>query len=141
MNLKGLMMNQRKKIEKKKTREREVQEKLRNRRENQRRKMKELRKEAFETEQYNKLIRKRIQLEQWAKLVEGKIPDNLQERIQNNINILKGLEESYAEEQRLKQEARENGGKPKSEELKHIENFLSESVELKPETDLEEKNS
>jgi hypothetical protein len=134
-------MNQRKKIEKKKTREREVQEKLRNRRENQRRKMKELRKEAFETEQYNKLIRKRIQLEQWAKLVEGKIPDNLQERIQNNINILKGLEESYAEEQRLKQEARENGGKPKSEELKHIENFLSESVELKPETDLEEKNS
>lgn len=101
------MGKQQRKFEKKKARDRAVKAKLRIRREAKSRKDKEIRQDAKELDSYNKVVKERIQLEQWAKMAEGKIPDDLQEKIQHNIQILKSLEEAHAAELKAQQEARE----------------------------------
>lgn len=127
------MGRQQKKFEKKKARERSVQEKLRVRRELKIKKEKELRQEAQEIDTYNKLIKERIQLEQWAKMVEGKIPEDLQERINNNIEILKALEEEHAAELKAVKEARELAAKQAEQEgLEPVDTLLPQSADFEP---------
>lgn len=122
------MGRQQKKFEKKKERERAVQVKLQRRREVKARKLKEARQEAQELETYNKLVKERIQLEQWTKVVEGKIPDDLREKIQNNIEILKALEEDHAAELKAIKEARERAAEQAVKQ--------AETSELTPEAGL-----
>ena len=114
------MGKQDKKLQKKRAREREVKERLRLRREAKRKKLKEAHEEAKEIAAYNKMIKERVQLEQWAKMVEGKIPEDLQERIQNNIQILKALEEDHAAELKAQKEAREAATLKKKDSLEAV---------------------
>ncbi len=98
------MGKQQKKFEKKKAREKAVQTKIRTRREAKQKKERELRQEAQALDAVNKLVKKRVDLEQWAKEVEGKIPPDTHAQIQKNIEILKALEEEYAQELKQKVE-------------------------------------
>lgn len=104
------MGREQKKFEKKKTREKAVKAKLLARRDAKTKQMRELNKEKANLDQINKLVKQRVELEMWAKQVEGKIPEDTHAKIRNNIDILKTLEKEYADELKGKTELQQKLG-------------------------------
>jgi hypothetical protein len=100
-------MSKKLKLKKKKAREKSIQQKLLVRRENKQKQKKEERQEAKEVADHKKIVNERLKLEAWVKAAEGKISEELEDRIRHNIDVLKSLEEEHAAELKSRQEARE----------------------------------
>lgn len=96
------MSKEQKKFQKRKNREKNIKAKLLVKREIKAKKLKEIDQEKAALDAVNKLVKQRVELEQWAKEVEGKIPADTHSQIQHNIEILKALEEEYANELKQK---------------------------------------
>lgn len=92
------MGKEQKKLQKRKAREREVQAKLRERREAKRAAAKDEKKDQQERDAILRVMRERLALEQWANQVGDQIPEKIREQILHNIEILKALEEEYSNE-------------------------------------------
>jgi hypothetical protein len=101
------MSKQQKKFEKRKARQKEVKQKLRIKRETKHQQEKELRQEAKDKDAYTKVVNERLKLEHWISEAEGKIPEEVEDRIRHNISILKALEEEAEAELKARIEARE----------------------------------
>jgi hypothetical protein len=135
-------MSKQQKFEKKKARERAVQQKLRVRRDSKQKQDKEVREEAKETASYKKMVNQRVKLEQWVKAAEGKIPEELEDRMRHNIEILKALEEEHVAELNARAEAREQAARDlAAREKESKDNGEAEAWKSLSEASLSEKIS
>jgi hypothetical protein len=137
------MSKQQKKMAKKKTRERTIQDKLRVKRENKRKQEKNEREEFLEKEAHNKMIKERVKLEQFIEAADGKLPEDLEERMRHNISILKALEEEHAAELQARKDARDRAealikeGKSPIEHSPEMQRGMAAFYGLDPQAELE----
>lgn len=152
------MSKQQKKMEKKKARERAVQEKLRVKRENKRKQEKLEREDFLETEAHNRIVRERLKAEQFLESIEnyhtnedadeglkeamGKISEDVKDRIRENIKVLKTLEAEHAGELQARREARAKAeaavkeGKGPTEYTPEMQQAMAALYGLEPQTGL-----
>lgn len=116
------MSKQQKKLEKRRNQEKATKQKLRVRRDAKHKEEKEVRIEAKEAEDHKKMVNERLRLERWIKAAEGKIPEELGERIRHNIEILKSLEAEHAAELKARQEARDIAAREQRGKEKKVNN-------------------